>query len=172
MRQFYDFKHFDLLDVYADGDKVFAISRAAIAKPTTTFSCASSSRSRAARSSKCGFTSPTAAGATIDPSKPGDAIKLRNGTHPLKHESTRERIFAPPCGACSLPLEADGRARAAARSYLRDMSPKRSLHLMRTRVPLFPIIPLVPFAMLVGSFVFSALAFRGMRQLRHQPGAA
>ena len=31
VREFYDFKHFDLLDVYADADKVFAISKAAIA---------------------------------------------------------------------------------------------------------------------------------------------
>ena len=31
VREFYDFKHFDLLNVYADADKVFAISKAAIA---------------------------------------------------------------------------------------------------------------------------------------------
>ena len=31
VRAFYDFKHFDLLNVYADSDKVFAISKAAIA---------------------------------------------------------------------------------------------------------------------------------------------
>jgi len=31
VREFYDFKHFDLLNVYADEDKVFAISKAAIA---------------------------------------------------------------------------------------------------------------------------------------------
>jgi hypothetical protein len=31
VREFYDFGHFDLLDVYGDGDKVFAISKAAIA---------------------------------------------------------------------------------------------------------------------------------------------
>ena len=31
VRQFYDFNHFDLLNVYADEDKVFAISKAAIA---------------------------------------------------------------------------------------------------------------------------------------------
>jgi hypothetical protein len=31
VREFYDFKHFNLLDVYADADKVFAISKAAIA---------------------------------------------------------------------------------------------------------------------------------------------
>lgn len=31
VREFYDFKHFELLDVYADADKVFAISKAAIA---------------------------------------------------------------------------------------------------------------------------------------------
>jgi len=32
VRQFYDFKHFDLINVYADEDKVFAISKAAIAR--------------------------------------------------------------------------------------------------------------------------------------------
>src|SRR5690349_4538281 len=32
VREFYDFKHFDLLNVYADEDKVFAISKAAIAR--------------------------------------------------------------------------------------------------------------------------------------------
>ena len=32
VRQFYDFKHFDLQNVYADQDKVFAISKAAIAR--------------------------------------------------------------------------------------------------------------------------------------------
>lgn len=31
VRAFYDFKHFDLLNVYADEDKVFAISKAAVA---------------------------------------------------------------------------------------------------------------------------------------------
>lgn len=31
VREFYDFEHFDLLNVYADADKVFAISKAAIA---------------------------------------------------------------------------------------------------------------------------------------------
>src|SRR5882757_3610042 len=34
VREFYDFKHFELLDVYADADKVFAISKAAIAYTT------------------------------------------------------------------------------------------------------------------------------------------
>ena len=31
VREFYDFDHFDLLNVYADDDKVFALSKAAIA---------------------------------------------------------------------------------------------------------------------------------------------
>jgi len=32
------------------------------------------------------------------------------------------------------------------------------------KIPLFPIIPLVPMAMLIGSFVLSVLAFREARQ--------
>jgi len=52
-------------------------------------------------------------------------------------------------------------------SYLARMSAKRAIRFIRHN-PLFPIIPLAPIVLFLGSFVLSALAFREVRQVRRE----
>ena len=47
------------------------------------------------------------------------------------------------------------------------MSAKRAIRFIRHN-PLFPIIPLAPIVLFLGSFVLSALAFREVRQVRRE----
>ena len=58
----------------------------------------------------------------------------------------------------------------AARSFS-SMSAKRAFRIIREN-PLFPFIPFGPGALFVGSVVMSALALRGVRQLRRELAAA
>jgi hypothetical protein len=53
------------------------------------------------------------------------------------------------------------------RFYLRVMRGKRAARFIREN-PLFPFIPFGPIALFLGSVVMSAMALRGVRQIRRE----
>ena len=65
----------------------------------------------------------------------------------------------------------DGRCNAVRAALASAMRSKRAARFIREN-PLFPFIPFGPIALFLGSLVMSAMALRGVRQIRRELAAA